>query len=72
MPMTLAQRESIGILLSKLQAINPAIKRIVVADSEFHSKTQGAAGKFDHDGDPQVPVCFVFLDPISGLGVCRE
>lgn len=67
MPMTLSQKESIGILLSRLQAINPSIKRIIVADSEFHSKTQGATGRFDRDGDPQVPVCFVFLDPISGL-----
>lgn len=66
-PVTLAQRGSIGRLLARIQSINPAIKNIWVADSEFHSEFRAPGSELmDGNGGHQVPVCFVFHNPMTG------
>jgi DNA polymerase-1 len=60
-----AQRESIGHLLTRLNSLGAGIKNIWIADSEFHSQTKSATGLFDAEGGLQVPVCFVFFNPIT-------
>lgn len=60
-----AQRESIERLLARLNSLRAGIKNIWIADSEFHSQTKSATGMFDAEGGLQVPVCFVFFNPIT-------
>jgi len=63
---TAGVRESCQRLLSRLNALGAGIKNIWVADSEFHSPTKGETGLYDTEGGLQIPVCFVFLNPITG------
>jgi hypothetical protein len=58
--------ESCQRLLTRLNALGAGIKNIWVADSEFHSQTKGSTDLFNSAGDLQVPVCFVFFNPITG------
>jgi hypothetical protein len=59
-------RESCQRLLSRLNALGAGIKNIWVADSEFHAPTKGESGLYNAEGGLQVPVCFVFLNAITG------
>jgi DNA polymerase I len=59
-------RDSCQRLLSRLNLLGAGIKDIWVADSEFHSPTKGETGFYDTEGGLQIPVCFVFLNPITG------
>jgi DNA polymerase I len=64
-PVTPTQRESIGRLLARLNSLGAGIRDIWIADSEFHSQAKSSTGLFDTDGGLQVPVCFVFFNPIT-------
>jgi len=59
-------RESCQRLLSRLNGLGAGIKNIWVADSEFHAPTKSETGFYDAEGGLQIPVCFVFLNPITG------
>lgn len=63
---TAGVRASCQRLLSRLNSLGAGIKNIWVADSEFHSPTKGETGLYDTEGGLQIPVCFVFLNPITG------
>ncbi len=65
-PVSLAERESIGRLLSRLNSLGAGIENIWVADSEFHSQEKGTRGLYNAEGGLPVPVCFVFFNPITG------
>jgi DNA polymerase-1 len=58
--------ESCQRLLSRLNSLGAGIKNIVVGDSEFHSPITGETGLYDSEGGLQIPVCFVFFNPITG------
>lgn len=65
--LTLKQQESIERFFARVQAANPAIKHIWIADSEFHSEFKSAGSDLmDGQGGKPVPVCFVFHNPITG------
>jgi DNA polymerase I len=65
--LTLQQQESIERFFARVQAINPEIKNIWIADSEFHSEFKSAGSDLlDGQGGKPVPVCFVFHNPITG------
>ena len=50
-----------------MQAVNPAIKHLWIADSEFHSEFKSAGSDLmNGQGGKPVPVCFVFHNPITG------
>ena len=59
--------ESCVRLVDKLNSLGAGIKRIFVCDSEFHSQTMNAdTHLYTEDGTRQVPVCFVFWNPVTG------
>lgn len=65
--LTLKQSESIGRFFARVQAANPGIKHLWVADSEFHSSFKSPKSDLlDGQGGRPVPVCFVFHNPITG------
>ena len=65
--LTLQQQESVGRFFARVQAINPGIKHLWVADSEFHSAFKAPGSDLmDGQGGRPVPVCFVFYNPITG------
>jgi DNA polymerase I len=65
--LTPKQQESIERFFARVQAINPAIKHLWVADSEFHSQFKShGSDLMDGQGGRPVPVCFVFYNPITG------
>jgi hypothetical protein len=65
--LTLKQKESIWHFFACVQAINPAIKHLWIADSEFHSEFKSPGSDLmDGQGGKPVPVCFVFHNPITG------
>lgn len=64
--LTLQQQESIGRFFARVQAVNPGIKQLWVADSEFHSQFKSPGSDLmDGQGGRPVPVCFVFHNPIT-------
>src|ERR1035437_5746116 len=63
---TAGVRESFQRLLSRLNALGAGIKNIWVADSEFHAPTKGESGLYNSEGGLQIPVCFVFMNAITG------
>jgi hypothetical protein len=65
-PVSLAERESIGRLLSRLNSLGAGIENIWIADSEFHSPEKGNGDLYNAEGGLPVPVCFVFFNPITG------
>jgi len=65
--LTLKQQESIERFFARVQAINPAIQHLWIADSEFHSEFKvPGSDLMNGQGGRQVPVCFVFHNPITG------
>jgi DNA polymerase family A len=54
--LTAAQRESIGRFFERVRSLNPRLKSLWVADSEFIAAP----------GARPVPVCFTFHNPITG------
>ncbi len=57
--------ESCRLLMEKLNSLGAGVKNIWVCDSEFHSQLKSETGLYDKDGTRQVPVCFVFWNPIT-------
>jgi DNA polymerase I len=65
--LTPQQLESIRRFFAGVQAVNPAIKNLWIADSEFHSEFRSnGSDLMDGQGGHPVPVCFVFYNPITG------
>src|SRR5579862_7429308 len=59
-------RESTQRLQSRMNSFGAGIENIWVADSEFHAPTRSESGLYNSEGGLQTPVCFVFLNPITG------
>jgi DNA polymerase-1 len=65
--LTPEQSESIRRFFARVQSINPKIREIWIADSEFHSEFSAPESHLmDGQGGRPVPVCFVFFNPITG------
>jgi DNA polymerase-1 len=65
--LTPKQQESVERFFARVQAVNPGIKHMWVADSEFHSQFKSPGSDLmDGQGGRPVPVCFVFHNPITG------
>jgi DNA polymerase I len=65
--LTSKQRESVRRFFARVQALNPAIQHLWIADSEFHSEFRAPGSDLmDGQGGRPAPVCFVFHNPISG------
>jgi DNA polymerase-1 len=65
--LTPEQSESVKRFFARVQAVNPAIQEIWIADSEFHSEFSAPdSDLMDGRGGRPAPVCFVFFNPITG------
>ena len=57
--LTPKQRESVRRFFARVQAVNPVIKHLWIADSEFHSEFKAPGSDLmNGQGGRQVPVCF--------------